>query len=133
MAHNPWRARMYLSGNTAITTDTAIPFNTVDYDPNGNLTTGVGAHYTVPVNGLYLITGSVQDSAGSAAFLAIIGKNTVTGVQFGSYATNSISTVTGILSLVAGDTITLIVEGANFTATGVSAATNIAICFLAPT
>lgn len=76
----PWKARMHSVGAQNLTQNafTKVAFDTVDYDPNGNLTTGVGAHYTVPANGYYLITCNLFTSTNSVnaeLMAAAISKN----------------------------------------------------------
>jgi hypothetical protein len=79
--HNPWRAEMYRSAALTLTNGvfTAFPFDTVVYDPNGNLTTGAGAKYTVPVDGYYACSSSIsiQATAGSQTLALSLYKNGV--------------------------------------------------------
>jgi len=52
----PYRGRMYLGSAQSIanaTDSVNINWDTVDYDPNSNCTTGSGAKYTAPVTGYY--------------------------------------------------------------------------------
>lgn len=57
-----YAARMYrnsaYSNLGAATTTLQLPFDTVDYDYNSNLTTGASAKYTVPVTGLCQVQAS---------------------------------------------------------------------------
>lgn len=72
LLHNPWGAEMYrnsaltLTGGNVVTT---YPFDTVNYDPNGNLTTGTNAAYTVPVDGYYSALGFTNYSPGATGDL----------------------------------------------------------------
>jgi len=76
LTHDPYRCGVHRAGALTLTSsvNTAWPYDTVDYDPNGNFTTGVGAHYTAPQNGYYnfaastLVTGT---AAGQFIGLAV--------------------------------------------------------------
>lgn len=68
LGYNPYKARMYMSGAVSLGTANAwnvVPFDTVEYDPSGNCTTGASAKYTVPVSGDYLIIGRFSGAGGS--------------------------------------------------------------------
>src|SRR5665213_161537 len=105
---------MSWSGSTATSSGAfnLVPFDTINYDPNGNCTTGASAKYTVPVNGIYLITaacslGNVTTSAIVAASIYKNGAEFMRGIDFFTTTTTGSPTlpINGQLSLVAGDTI----------------------------
>lgn len=137
---------MYSSAGQVVPTGTVtvVAFNTVDYDPNGNLVTGAAAKYNVPVNGIYLVTGNYEyGNSAATSPLHFIGiyKNTVqtrngTGFTIANPATDPIAVVSTQLSLLAGDFIDLRVFhslGGNNTGVAGSAGTSLQVMFLAPT
>jgi hypothetical protein len=63
------RASAYTSNNEA--TD-VVPFDTVTYDYNSNCVTGAAASYTVPVTGLYQISGSLTFGFNNARQRALL-------------------------------------------------------------
>jgi len=99
---------MYLATAQSIpaTTTTYINFDTVDFDPNGNVTTGAGAKYTVPVNGFYIVSVAVALVAAVNAVNVCIYKNGAgisrTGSQFGAGPSYN-GAACDIISCVAGD------------------------------
>ena len=64
-----YKARMHRAAalTSAASAVTILPFDTVGTDPNGNLSTGVGAKYTCPVAGRYLVTGRFSAPVASGA------------------------------------------------------------------
>src|ERR1700756_2549424 len=55
LQHNPWRFSAYQNtAQSSVSTGTTVTFDTELFDPNNNFTTGAGALYTVPVQGVYL-------------------------------------------------------------------------------
>lgn len=106
-----YRNGAYTFVNGAVT---QIPFDTVSYDPNGNLTTGASANYTVPVSGYYVCTGRIGYNSDTSALGNIMssyiyqnGSEIKTGSSiFASAASQFIgSNVDGIIKCVAGDTL----------------------------
>jgi hypothetical protein len=89
LALHQWRsiykARMYLTVNTTTTvanTGIQVPFDTISYDPNGNLTLGATANYTVPVAGYYSVNGRAALSNSSHRtfpFIVVNGSDTHRG------------------------------------------------------
>src|SRR5450631_1195919 len=86
LQHNPWRANMYLSAATAVGAAGIIPFDTVIYDPNGNLVTGASAKYNVPVDGYYAIIFEGQVTTAAVAYGEVAVTGTVTGFSTGGAA-----------------------------------------------
>lgn len=69
---NPYRAKMWRSAAYTFTAGSQIiPYDTVEYDLTGAITTGASASYTCPVSGLY----SVKSSIGLTP--------TASGIQYG--------------------------------------------------
>lgn len=66
---HPWRARMYRAAGLTVVaaTFTPIPFDTIDFDPNGNLVLGAAAAYTCPQDGYYSLSGSFCGVTSTAA------------------------------------------------------------------
>jgi hypothetical protein len=107
---------MYMTTPAAILASTTIPFDTVDYDPLGSLTTGVGAHYTCPVDGYYLVMTNVEQTTNAALYVEIQ-KNGVSQSQSTYYATfvsNTEVKATDVVKCVAGDTLSVMSGGNPF-------------------
>jgi hypothetical protein len=119
--HNPWRAAMYRSaagGALTGSTFTTVPYDTAIFDPNGNLTVGAGALYTVPVDGYYAVSGwygvSTAPADGTRILAAIYQAGSVTGrIARGTDVTIGAATVGGAavncpsVSCLAGDTLAI--------------------------
>lgn len=70
----PYQARMYRQAAYANSGGpNIIPFDTVDWDPNGNVTTGVSAQYLTPIAGRYRVTVRTgQEATGSGTIRMIV-------------------------------------------------------------
>ena len=134
LLHNPWRARMYLSANTAVGTAGVIPYSTVTYDPSSMCTTGASAKITVPVDGYYMVVASSENATTSVSFYTEVTQNG-SAVSYGAgnvaSGTGQISTCATIIKCVAGDTIQVII-GTATTVVGSSAAAYLAVAWIAP-
>jgi hypothetical protein len=87
MTHDPYRCGVHRAGALTLTSsvNTAWPYDTVDYDPNSNFTTGVGAHYTAPQNGYYNFSASTLVTGTAAG--QFIGLAVAQNKQGAGYAT----------------------------------------------
>lgn len=109
LPYNPYKFRVYLSGNT--TTNVPVPFDTKDYDTSSNV--DVVTHkgrFTAPVAGFYLLTAHLNFAGltGGTGYnvslqingsVGYTGSQHITGAPTGSVAAN----MTEILHLSAGD------------------------------
>ena len=104
LQHNPWQARMFLAASTAVTGISAIPFDTISYDPNSNLTTGAEAKYTCPVDGYYACNVVLALTVGATNQVMVYknGAVALTGVSAASLTRWSVS---GTVKCIAGDTL----------------------------
>lgn len=96
----------YLSANNAYTTNTVIPFDTKTVDTHGAFSSGV---FTVPVSGIYRVSGVIQNNTGGAIAL-YISKNGSTGSKFlggNGGEVNGFVSGSRLIQCVAGDTISL--------------------------
>jgi hypothetical protein len=134
LAHNPWRAKMYLNSNTAVAANAAIPFTTVVYDPAGMCTTGAGAHITVPTDGMYLVTAVGQDVTTSVAWYIYI-YSAATVQAYGSNSNVSgvgeVSSASTVLKCAAGDTIQA-TAGAATTVVGTLGTAHMTVTYIGP-
>lgn len=78
--HNPWRARVYSQVAQALTQSafTVITMGTVDFDPSGMVTTGVGGGITIPVDGIYHVgfSGAIAALPDTGRIVVALFKNT---------------------------------------------------------
>lgn len=142
--HHPWKARIHQVGAQTITTGgVTLALDTIDYDPNGNCSTG-SHNYTAPVNGIYTVTFNVEVSTAASltGVVAQLRKNAVT-ITNGSLALANnagpavyVSVGKDEISLVAGDVLTIFAStfGANSAAAGLTGIANyLSVHFLSPT
>lgn len=131
LQHNPWRARMHYSSLSVMTNLTAIPFDTIDYDPGNMCTTGVGAKITIAVDGFYVVVAEMFLS-GPVAVQCNIWKNGSRITVGGDSGATSIA-ASDILYLIAGDTIQVVPNGASPTnGLADSSGTFLALTWIAP-
>ena len=87
-----YKARMHRAAalTSAAAAVTILPFDTVSADPNGNLSTGVGAKYTCPVAGRYLVTGRFSAPVASGvrmyATIFLNGAEAARGADTGTFS-----------------------------------------------
>lgn len=94
---------MHLAAASVIGAGAVVPFDTIDFDPNGNLTLGSTANYTCPVDGYYWVNigSSFSTSLTNAQQIC---KNGV-AQNIGTYSTSNRGTCTGLVKCLAGDTL----------------------------
>ena len=62
----PYQARMYRNAALSVNGTQVLPFDTIEYDPNGNASTGASASYTAPIAGRYrVVARTAQDNTAS--------------------------------------------------------------------
>lgn len=106
--------------NTTLASPAIVPLTTVDLDTYGGFTTGASAHYTAPVAGRYLLTGTVNlASSSTTTFYACGVRVNGTTAYWGGitrFAGSSLAggaSITKRLRLNAGDTVQLIAAQAS--------------------
>jgi len=116
------KARMHRVAALSITAGSfgVIPFDTVTYDPHGNMTTGAGAKYTCLLAGKYLVTGRAEITNAADRGITSIFKN---GVEYARGSDNLNSTtsqgpVGDVVDCAAGDTLDLRIFATTGPATG---------------
>lgn len=106
----PYQARLYRSASWANSGGpNVIPYDTIDWDPNGNATTGVSASYTTPIAGRYRVTVRTgQEATGSGTIRMIVAvfvagtevRRTVdingTNIIFGGGGTSVVNAAAGV-------------------------------------
>jgi hypothetical protein len=101
---------MHMGSTGTITSGQIIPWDTIDFDPNNNLTTGIGAKYTCPVDGFYLVITSLQQSSSLTMYLDIA-KNGV-AVADSIYLVTAVASTqvlaSDVVKCLAGDVLTVL-------------------------
>ena len=118
--------------------NTAVPFDTVDYDPNGMISgLGTGScEMTIPVSGYYMVNAQIWASANNSSVISIF-KNGSPYSYGSSYASSSATVAStiysDILKLSATDTLQVVPVVAGFTNSAAgSPRTFMAVHFLSP-
>jgi hypothetical protein len=119
--HNPWRCRAYGVVSQPLNNGSfGFPaMTTIDFDPSGMVTTGIGGNVTIPVDGIYhvSVSGGLTAAADGTRFVVSIYKNGVEfkrGIDWVQGAANPITgTCNAIMYCKAGDLLKMAV----FTAT----------------
>lgn len=127
-----FHAKMYSASGGAIAGSTAIPFDTIDYDPNGNCTTGAGAKYTVPADGYYIMTFAIAETSATTGVFGVLRQNG-TGLCQTNYMSTIAGNVVGATTarLTTGDVIQL-ASGPAITMQGGEGETFLSVHFLSP-
>ena len=110
---NPYRFRAYRAAAwTPVAASNTVPFDTKNYDPNNNFSTTT-YKYTVPVTGLYFISGRSSVNANTRAIASI----NVNAAERARGTDNTGTAPTGVmvstdLELTAGDEVTFVMYAA---------------------
>lgn len=104
---NPYKFSAYrnVALNSAVTTFTAVAFDTELFDTNNNHATGV---YTAPVNGFYSFTWNVTSVAAASIWIAALfinGSEKVRGMDVRGVTSPNTSPGSALVQLTAGDTV----------------------------
>lgn len=106
-----YHAEVYQNSVQSITSNswTVVAFDTVESDPNNNITTGASFHYTAPLAGRYSIASLFSWGANVSAFPSIAlyknGSEVRRGFQSNSGATIFTNPLSTVISCAASDTL----------------------------
>ena len=68
----PYQARMYRNAGLSVNGTQVLPFDTIEYDPNGNASTGASASYTAPIAGRYRVVARTSQSNTASGVIRLI-------------------------------------------------------------